>query len=349
MRPPAAAHDVSVMHKGLTLVDNIKKVYSRITKSIRSLDDAVCEQFESVVGKANDNTTKNLYKIFRFALIASLVVFLANILLRVGFLPSSDWKLGEFGDFFGGILNPILTFLMFIGLIITIIVQKTELALARDEFSRTANSLHEQSLSSKKQVFETTFFNLLKIHADTLESLKFNDKVLCCALNIHAEDSVGRAVFSSILSWMNADEEDMKKSRENYMSFQDTENHVVGHYFRGLYQILKFIDYSDISKEEKENYSRILRAQLSTDELALLYFNCLCASVDSGQFRNLLIEFKMLEHLKLGKEDFWDRFTLSSRVIYTRKEDLLNYIEFNDDGTVKRSAFGTNAVATSHL
>ncbi|MGY0646247.1 MAG: hypothetical protein ACW7DN_16885, partial [Paraglaciecola chathamensis] len=107
------------MHKGLKLVDNIKKVYSRIIKSIRSLDDAVCEQFESVVGKANDNTTKNLYNIFRFALIASIVVFLANILLRAGFLPSSDWKLGEFGDFFGGILNPILTFLMFIGLSIT--------------------------------------------------------------------------------------------------------------------------------------------------------------------------------------------------------------------------------------
>ncbi|WP_298722794.1 putative phage abortive infection protein [uncultured Oceanisphaera sp.] len=328
---------------------NIKNVYLWIMKFIRSLDEAVCEQFESVVGKSNDDTTKNLYKIFRFALIASLIVFLVNLLLRAGFLPSSDWKLGEFGDFFGGILNPILTFLMFIGLIITIVVQKTELALAREEFSRTASSLHEQSQSSKKQVFETTFFNLLKIHSETLESLKFNDKLLCCALNVNTEDTVGRAVFSSILSWMGTDEDDMKKSIENYKSFQDTENHIVGHYFRGLYQILKFIDYSDITKDAKENYSRILRAQLSTDELAVLYFNCICTSVDSGQFRNLLIEFKMLEHLKLGKEDFWKRFTLSSQVIYTVKEDLLKYIEFNDDGTVKRSAFGSNAVASSHL
>ncbi|MFI8749603.1 putative phage abortive infection protein [Vreelandella lionensis] len=66
----------------------------------------------------------------------------------------------------------------------------------------------------------------------------------------------------------------MQKIRENYKFFQDSENHIVGHYFRGLYQILKFIDYSDLTKEEKESYSRILRAQLSTDELALLYFNC---------------------------------------------------------------------------
>ncbi|MFI8749602.1 hypothetical protein ACIGG6_06300 [Vreelandella lionensis] len=138
-------------------MDNIKKVYLWIIKSIRSLDDTVCEQFESVVGKSNDDTTKNLYKIFRFALIATLIVFLVNLLLRADFLPSSNWKLGEFADFFGGILNPILTFLMFIGLIITIVVQKTELALAREEFSRTANSLHEQSRFSKNKC--------LKIHS----------------------------------------------------------------------------------------------------------------------------------------------------------------------------------------
>ena len=330
-------------------MDNINKFYLGIIKSIRSLDDTVCEQFESVVGNSNDDTTKNLYKIFRFALIATLIVFLVNLLLRADFLPSSNWKLGEFADFFGGILNPILTFLMFIGLIITIVVQKTELALAREEFSRTANSLHEQSRFSKKQVFENTFFSLLKIHADTLESLKFNDKLLCCALNLNAEESVGRAVFSSILSWMSTDKDDMQKIRENYKFFQDSENHIVGHYFRGLYQILKFIDYSDLTKEEKESYSRILRAQLSTDELALLYFNCICTSVDSGQFRNLLIEFKMLEHLKLRKEDFWERFTLSGRAVYTVKEDLLNYVEFNDDSSVKRSAFGSNTVAILHL
>ncbi|WP_338416750.1 putative phage abortive infection protein [uncultured Sphaerotilus sp.] len=327
----------------------MNKIYSWIVKYVYNVDNSIYENFESIVGESDDNTTKNLYKIFRFALIVSLIVFSVNLLLRASFLPSSKWALGEFGDFFGGVLNPILTFLMFIGLIITIIVQKTELALTRKEFSRTATSLHEQSESSKRQVFETTFFNLLKLHADTLESLKFNDKLLCSIINAHQEDSSGRAVFSSILSWMGNDSGNIHLSHERYKSFQDFENHIVGHYFRGLYQILKFINYSTLSKEEKENYSRILRAQLSADELALLYFNCLCSSVDTGQFKCLLIEFKMLEHLNLGKENFWEHFTLSGRVIYTTKEDLLKYIEFNDDGTVKRSAFGSNSVAISHL
>jgi hypothetical protein len=35
--------------------------------------------------------------------------------------------MGEWGDFFGGVLNPLLTFLTFMGLLITIILQQQEL------------------------------------------------------------------------------------------------------------------------------------------------------------------------------------------------------------------------------
>lgn len=66
-------------------------------------------------------------------------------------------------------------------------------------------------------------------------------------------------------------EEAPETALENYTNFQISENHVVGHYFRGLYQILKFIDDCELPDSEKEKYSRILRAQLSTDEIALLF------------------------------------------------------------------------------
>lgn len=300
----------------------------RLLKKLSSLDKDLFLKFKNIVGDSSDGTTRNLYLIFRFALLSTAVVFLLNLVLRFDFLPSSEWKLGEFGDFLGGVLNPILTFLMFVGLIITIVIQKTELSLARTEFKRTANALQEQSESSKKQVIENTFFNLLNIHNETLNSLRFDSENLRCALNIKEDKALGRAVFSSILTWMH-DESDTQKTHENYTSFQDTENHVVGHYFRGLYQILKFIDECGLPDNDKNRYSRLLRAQLSTDELAVLYFNCISPNVDSGQFRELLIKYRMLEHIKLGKEDFWDNYTISSCIVYTVKENLMQYIEFS--------------------
>lgn len=105
------------------------KVFSKI-------DSVAFSKFERVVGKSADDTTRNLYSIFRVAIFSSMAIFLINVILRLDFVGVSNWKLGEFGDFFGGVLNPILTFLMFIGLIITIVVQKSELSLARDDLPR---------------------------------------------------------------------------------------------------------------------------------------------------------------------------------------------------------------------
>jgi len=314
-------------------------------KRITELDSFLYLKFKGVVVGSDGDTTKSLYRIFLFALVTTVAVFLLNVALR---LPETQWRLGDFGDFFGGVLNPILTFLMFIGLIITIVIQKTELSLARNEFERTANALQAQSESSKKQVIESTFFNLLNIHNQTLESLRFDSESLRCVLDSDNKKTVGRAVFSSILSWMH-DQEGLQKARDCYDYFQTTENHIVGHYFRGLYQILKFVDECGLSDEDKNNYSRLLRAQLSTDELGLIVFNCISPNVDSGQFRALLIKYRMLEHLRLEKQEYGPCYIVSSCTVYAEKEDLLKYIQFDQEGSVVCSAFGSNPVAVKEL
>jgi len=50
----------------------------------------------------------------------------------------------------------------------------------------------------------------------------------------------------------------------------------LSHYFRNLYVLLKFIDSAEhLDEEQKKNYSRIVRAQLSEDELVCLAYNCI--------------------------------------------------------------------------
>ncbi len=72
---------------------------------------------------------KGLQKLFKLAVFGVALVFAINLLFnREGF--------GAWGDFMGGVLNPILSFLTFMGLLITIVLQQKELSEARVEFAR---------------------------------------------------------------------------------------------------------------------------------------------------------------------------------------------------------------------
>jgi len=74
---------------------------------------------------------------------------------------------GTFGDFFGGVLNPILTFGTLLALAITLLMQRTQLI---DEKVRADKSAQTSNL----QTFETTFFNLLNLHNATVADLNLN-------------------------------------------------------------------------------------------------------------------------------------------------------------------------------
>lgn len=51
----------------------------------------------------------------------------------------------------------------------------------------------------------------------------------------------------------------------------------LGHYYRHLYQTVKFVEKSQLSYEEKYGYIKMLRAQLSAQEVSLLFFHSLSA------------------------------------------------------------------------
>ena len=101
-------------------------------------------RFLRIIGFSKDKISRNLFRLFQFALYASLVVFTINLFS----LGKSSF--GEWGDFFGGVLNPILTFLTFMGLLITIILQQSELKESRKEFKRSADALSEQCSGQAK-------------------------------------------------------------------------------------------------------------------------------------------------------------------------------------------------------
>ena len=68
----------------------------------------------------------------------------------------------------------------------------------------------------------------------------------------------------------------------------------LGHYFRQLYNIIKFVDKSKlIEKNERGFYTNLIRAQLSSVELGLIFYNGL--SKRGEKFRILIEKYALLK------------------------------------------------------
>jgi len=68
-----------------------------------------------------------------------------------------------------------------------------------------------------------------------------------------------------------------------------------GHYFRTLYHLIEFVDKSSI--KDKAYYVGLVRAQLSTDEIALIFYNGL--SEQGWGFKLLIERYALLKNWRM--------------------------------------------------
>lgn len=250
--------------------------------------------------------------------------------------------LGTYGDFFGGVVNPVLTFGTLIALAITVLMQRLQLRDARSENKK--NSLHAQ-----KQAFESTFFNLLTLHTENVKNLRFDEDD-----SSGKKAAEGRTVFALVLHDLAKDGEDADSRLAHYLTLQKDQNDILGHYFRHLYQILNHIDKFEASMTSDETYmfqkryANILRAQLSSHELVLLVFNCTEGMVDKGRFRKLVVRYEFLEHLPatLGENGV----PCVSELGPSAEKLFLHYFpDFGESSRNPYGAFGKNEIFIDYI
>jgi len=208
------------------------------------------------------------------------VIVLAFIVIAWGatwYFLQGDENRGTFGDMFGAV-NALFSGLAFGGVIYAILLQRKELKLQRKELELTRGELkgqkeqmQDQNVTLKKQNFESTFFQLLRLHNDIT-----NDIDLVGEGN---KITKGRDCFRVFYerfkkTWGKSRAEhqgDTEKERINntYLAFYERYQSKFGHYFRSLYNIIKLIDNSELP--DKRLYTNLVRAQLSSFELALLF------------------------------------------------------------------------------
>lgn len=190
---------------------------------------------------------------------------------------------GTFGDMFGAV-NSLFSGAAFATLIYTIWMQHYELALQRRELKMTRKELRgqkkameEQSNTFTQQRLEATFFELLKVHGQIIEALDVPGNI--------ASTRAGRATFAQYYrnlceryagvnrSW-SPDSGRLVVLTAEYKKFLYDffiEIHSeTGHYYRHLYQLLRFIAESEL--KDQMRYAEFVRAQLSAHELVLLFY-----------------------------------------------------------------------------
>lgn len=210
--------------------------------------------------------------------------------------PNIFLQLGPWGDFVAGLLNPILSFLTFFGVLLTLVYQRMELNLSRQELVRSADALEGQIKSIEKQSFETTYFEMLTLHNSIVNSID----IVNIETNVRTE---GRDCFKVFYTRLTKTYRKINKNRKHqyssskilelsYYAFWKKHQLELGHYFRFLYNFIKLIDES---VHAEPYHIKLLRAQLSDQELLLLYYNCIS---DSGaNFQQYAEKYALFDNL----------------------------------------------------
>lgn len=246
--------------------------------------------FRRLVAPRDRNSIRSLYRLFQLAIAALFLITAVN------FLSIGKSSFGEWGDFFGGVLNPIFTLLTFTGVLITIVLQQTELRESRTEMRRSADALQEQTKNLQRQNFEATFFQMLSVHTSLVNAIDLVDE--------NQRTTRGRDCFNVFYTRLNkiyreqlgksngkySDESVLKLSYQLFWKRHQVE---LGHYFRYLYNIIRFIKESEFTDGP---YIRLIRAQLSDQETLLLFYNCV-ASEHGERFKALAEEFALLDNM----------------------------------------------------
>lgn len=216
---------------------------------------------------------------------------------------------GTLGDMFG-IVNALFSGLAFGGVIYAVLLQRRELELQRIELKETRNELRgqkEQQIAQnqtlRKQNFENTFFELLRLQNEITNSIDISEPG-----RIHKGRDCFEKFYEQFLSDYNTNKrrDKIPPSQEliekSYGTFYERHQSDIGHYFRSLYNLIKFVHGSDI--EDKRLYTNLVRAQLSSFELVLLFYNCI-SSHGNKDFKPLVEEYSLLKALpKTNTLDF---------------------------------------------
>jgi len=228
-------------------------------------------------------------------------------------LPATER--GLFGDTFGA-ANALFSGLAFVGVVYAILLQRYEVAIAKADAATTKEILDDQSrhletqiASERRRSFEDTFFKMLTLFAETIETVPFVERAK--EISVHKGRYAIECISYEILrhNYMEARLE-LKDYEPRIQKFFASYGSSLGHYYRSLETLLSFIDASDV---DRHAYARIVRGQLSDAEHAVIFHFCL--QPRGSRLKELVERYSLLSDLKTEEIRFpelMDRFAATA-------------------------------------
>jgi hypothetical protein len=206
-------------------------------------------------------------------------------------------KWGSVGDYFGGLINPMLAFLSFIALLYTLKLNQEELAETRKELARAADAqedskrlMSEQLKTQFLQQFDSLFSTLLAELNRKIDSL-YPQKM----------QSLERDIFEC--------ETHNLRKRDQLLH-----NYEMATLLRFLYQILNHIDENLPDSQLRKKYSDIVKSLLpdSILHVIMISFYHLPNEKDfNHSYIEILEKFEILEYMSFyGNRWHDDKYTI---------------------------------------
>ncbi len=186
---------------------------------------------------------------------------------------------GQLGDSFG-MVNALFSGGALLLVAYTSWLQSQELRLQRQE-------LRGQRDQMNAQMIESTFFKMLNAFMSLTDHID---------VEVGGEAAEGKEALNLLAKNLG---EKVKKQdpTEAYREFYTSYGHEVGHYFRTMYNLFRFID--EFGGDKAKLYARIARAQLTAPELFLLFFNGL--NTQNRKFVDLIRKYNILKYIDPNK------------------------------------------------
>ncbi len=258
---------------------------------------------------------------------------------------------GVFGDQFG-IANALISGFAFAGLLATILQQREDIKLQKRELDESQDLI-------RRQTFEGTLFQMLSQREKIIDGIAIGSFVGRAAIHNYTEQLAGE-VYDALKNYKGPDGnersltgneifeiEELSHQREILASLYDKKytarygdggtsgSKLFSHYLRYNYNIIRFIhDSVEISDLERRGYIRIFRAQLSDDELVLLFYNGV-SKYGWAKFMPLADRYHLFDNLTIKRLAHKEHRRLSrSDFMEDRVENYLaeNFLERRPDG-----------------
>lgn len=202
-----------------------------------------------------------------------------------GAIDNEVW--GQFGDFIGGIVGTLISYIS-----VRLLVRNL-----REQMK--SNQQQAESNSQNAKIFELQQFNemfklLFNQYQDTISNYRYG-------ADLTGQKAIA-AIARDIMLHGGTINGGTYQERESmalgiYDSFYVNYHDVAPVHFRIIYRIFQLIDEAEISDTQRRDVAKIMRCQLSEEELFLLRYNC--KSPYGAKMRLYLNRYNLQKHLPI--------------------------------------------------